>query len=323
MFGLNDFWVLLVTQAVIFSVIFLSITVMTGMAGEVSLAQATFAAVGAFTTAQLVDAFGLPVLTTIFIGAFVAAAVGAIVALPALRLEGIYLSLATLAFALMFESLLIPMEWVSGTGIPTRVPRPLVGPIDFADDRAFFLLCVGVLALASVAVLLVRKGATGQFLDAIRGSEVAATSIGIGPARSKIVAFALSAGLAGLGGGLLASQKELANPRDFAYFFGLFWVVIVVTLGARSVQAAITAGFSFMLFPEILDRIGVAQSWTFILFGLGAITYAKHPEGIIEHQTRRSLAFTEKLFNRGGRSDPDEEPSNPDEVATPAPAGSP
>jgi len=298
LFGLNDFWLLLVTQSVIFSIIFLSITVITGMGGEVSLCQGAFAAVGAFTTAQLVDQFGLPVLTTILIGTVVAAAVGALVALPALRLEGIYLALATLAFALMFESVLVPQEWVSGTGIPTRVPRPLVGPVDFASDRAFFLLCVSVLGLASLAVILMRRGSTGHFLDALRGSELAATSIGINPARAKVVAFAVSAGLAGLGGGLLASQNELANPRTYVYFFGLFWVVIVVTLGARSVQAAITAGFSLMLFPELLERIGVAQSWTYILFGLGAITYAKHPEGIIEHQTRRSLELTSRLVAR-------------------------
>jgi ABC-type branched-subunit amino acid transport system permease subunit len=298
LFGLNDFWLLLVTQAVIYGVIFLSITVMTGMGGQVSLCQGAFAAVGAFTTAQLVDAFGLPVLTTILLGTLLAAVVGAVVALPALRLDGIYLSLATLAFALMFESVLVPMEWVSGTGIPTRVPRPLVGPVDFASDKAFFLLCVGVLALASVAVLLIKRGSTGHFLDALRGSEVAATSVGINPARARVVAFAISAGLAGLGGGLLATQQGLAQPRSFIYFFGLFWVVLVVTLGARSVQAAIIAGFSLMLFPEILDRIGIAQSWTYILFGLGAITYAKHPEGIIEHQTRRSLARTERLIAR-------------------------
>jgi branched-subunit amino acid ABC-type transport system permease component len=308
LFGLNEFWLLLVTQSVIFSIIFLSITVITGMGGEVSLCQATFAAVGAFTTAQLVDRYDMPVLTTILLGAVLAAAVGALVALPALRLEGIYLSLATLAFALMFESVLVPLEWVSGTGIPTRVPRPLVGPVDFASDRAYFLLCVAVLAVASVAVILVRRGSTGRFLDALRGSEVAATSIGINPARAKIVAFSLSAGLAGLGGGLLSSQQELANPRTYTYFFGLFWVVIVVTLGARSVQAAITAGFSLLLFPEILERIGVAQSWTYILFGLGAITYAKHPEGIIEHQTRKSLAFTNRLLNRKGKHGSEPEP---------------
>lgn len=323
LFGLDDFWLLIVTQAVIYSIIFLSITVITGMGGTVSLCQATFAAVGALTTAQLVDNLGLPVLTTILIGTLVAAAVGALVALPALRLEGIYLSLATLAFALMFENVLVPLDWVSGTGIPTRVPRPLIGPVDFADDRAFFLLCLGVLGLAGLAVLLVRRGSTGRFLDALRGSEVAATSIGINPARAKVVAFAVSAGLAGLGGGLLASQQGLANPRIFTYFFGLFWVVIVVTLGSRSVQAAITAGFALMLMPEILDELGISQSWSYILFGLGAITYARHPEGIIEAQTRRSLALTERLAARlrGGPGGGEATSEDPAGVAGRADAG--
>src|SRR5207248_128817 len=123
----------------------LSITVITGMAGQISLCQASFAAVGSFGTAQLAQRFDMPVLLTMVIGAAMAAIVGALLAIPALRLGGIFLALATLAFALMFESIFVPLDWVSGGVLPTKVPRP---PL-FERDRAFlFLALVLLVAIA-------------------------------------------------------------------------------------------------------------------------------------------------------------------------------
>jgi branched-subunit amino acid ABC-type transport system permease component len=298
LFQLDDFWLLIVTKAVIFSTIFLSITVITGMAGQISLCQATFAAVGAFTTAQLVDRYDLPVGTTMIAGAILAAAVGALLAVPALRLGGIYLALATLAFALMFESVLVPLDWVSGGSLPLRVPRPELGPIDFANDRTFFVLALVVLAVVGTLVVLIRTGTTGRYLDALRGSEVAASSIGISPARARVVAFAVSAGIAGLGGALLAVHETQANAANFGPILGLFWIVLVVTIGARTVEGAIQAGLALAFVPEILKALGVSPSYQFILFGLGAITYARHPEGILEANKRKSLAFVQRQLDR-------------------------
>lgn len=332
LFWFDDFWLLLFTKGLIFGLIFLSITVVTGMGGQISLAQAAFAGMGAFATGQIVQGIGLPVLPTMFLGALIAATVGALLALPVLRLEGIYLTLATLAFALMWENVLVPQEWVSGGQLGVRVPRPLVGSIDFSDDRAFLLLCMALLALVSGVVILVRRGTTGRYLDALRGSELAATSIGIDPKRARITAFALSAGIAGLGGGLLASQTGRAASSDYVFFLGLFWVVIVVTLGSRSVQAAITAGLSFMLVPELLSRLDISAlpsvlnpaenpgAISSILFGLGALTYAKHPEGILEHQTRSAIEFVNRrIAGRGGSAAADE--TAPDDATIPATTG--
>ncbi len=287
----SERWVTIFTTAVIFSVILLSITVITGMAGEISLCQATFAGVGAFATAQLVSVFGLAVLPTMFVGAVVAAIVGAVVAIPLLRLGGIFLSLGTLAIALVFETVIVPLGWVSGGAHPVRVPRPQ----GFTDDRAFLLLCVVVLVVVSFFVILIRRGTTGRYLDALRGSETAAQSIGINPTRIRILAFSVSAGIAGLGGGLLATQKHIATAQDFSYFYGLFLVVLVVTLSTRTVEGAVNAAFGFALIPPlILEPLGLNSAWQFVLFGLGAVTYARHPEGVLEFQKRRSLAAIER-----------------------------
>jgi branched-chain amino acid transport system permease protein len=152
-----------------------------------------------------------------------------------LRLAGIYLSLATLAFALMFENVLIPVGWIGGGITPVRVPRPVIGPFDLSNNKSFFVFCLIVLALVGVLVIFVRRGTTGHYLDALRGSETAAQSIGISPARVKIVAFALSAGIAGLGGGLLSIKTGIASPNDYVYTYSLVFVVIVVSTAARTV----------------------------------------------------------------------------------------
>jgi branched-chain amino acid transport system permease protein len=295
----DTFWLSLLTLALVYSVIFLSITVLTGMAGQISLCQATFAGIGALTTAQLVSALGSNVLLGMVAGALVAAAVGALLAVPTLRLAGIYLSLATLAFALMFENVLVPIGWIGGGVTPVRVPRPVIGPFDLSNNKSFLVFCLIVLAIVSVLVIFVRRGTTGHYLDALRGSETAAQSIGISPAKAKIVAFALSAGIAGLGGGLLAMKTGIAQPADYSYFYGFVFVVIVVSTAARTVEGAINAGAAFVLLPYILSEwFGLSSSWAFILFGFGAIQYARHPEGTLENGKRASMAFFQRVSDR-------------------------
>jgi ABC-type branched-subunit amino acid transport system permease subunit len=134
----------------------------------------------------------------------------------------------------------------------------------------------------------------------LRGSETAATAIGINPARSRVVAFALSAGIAGLGGGLLAIHETQANYQaNFNVLLGLFWVVIVVSLGARTVEGAVQAGLAFAFVPEIFKALGVPPGYQFIMFGLLAITFAKHPEGVVEFNKRRSLEAVQRFLTRG------------------------
>jgi branched-subunit amino acid ABC-type transport system permease component len=305
---LDPFWLRIVIQGVILALIFCSILVVTGLAGQISLCQASFASIGALVTAHLASRTGMSVLMAMFLGAAVAAIAGAVVALPALRLSGIHLALATLAFAVMFETVIMPIDAVNGGSKQLKVPRPLLLGIDFANDKAFVVLAVVCLCITSGMVLLIKSGTTGRFLDAVRGSEVAAASIGISPGRAKIVAFALSGAIAGFGGGLLASfEKQMGSTTyqgNFTFIVGLVWVVLVITLGSRNVQGAVNAGLSFVLFPQLLEKGlhlsgSLSQTIAFALFGLGAMTYAKHPEGIIDAQTRRAIDAIIRTVGRG------------------------
>jgi branched-chain amino acid transport system permease protein len=313
LFVVNGYWLFLITQGLVYTTIFLSITVLTGMSGQISLCPAVFAGVGTFTAARLAQEFGFPILWGMVIGAVVAAAVGVLVALPALRLGGLYLALATLAFALMVENVVFPLDWVSGGDAGIEVPRPQIGPIDFADDRAFFLLAFAIFALVGTAVVLIRKGTTGRYLAALRGSEVAASAIGINPVRAKITVFALSAAVAGIGGTMLASLQGSASIDEYSSFIGLFWIVLVVTLGTRTVDGAVNAGMAFILMPELLDLLGVSSSLQvpvqFALFGFGAVTFAKNPEGVVEANKRKSIQAVSRWVVRHFGEPPSAEPA--------------
>jgi branched-chain amino acid transport system permease protein len=313
-------WLYLVTQAVILATIFLSITVITGMAGEISLCQGTFAAIGGFAAFQLTDRLGMSVLLAAVIGAALAAAVGAVLSWPVLRLGGVWVAIATLAFAYFFDSVMIKFPWVGGGNTSllqgTRVPRPTIGPWDLADDKKFLVLALVVLVLVSLAVIQIRDGTVGRTLRAVRGSEVAAQSIGISPARARLLAFAVSAFIAGLGGALLAMHQQNVNyTANFAPFVALFWMVLVVSLGSRTVEGAIQAAVAFALFDAIVLKgalfewilrspervpgfIPLSPAWRFILFGLGAVQFARHPEGLVENGKRGAHQRIERLLAR-------------------------
>jgi hypothetical protein len=143
-------------------------------------------------------------------------------------------------------------------------------------------------------VILVRKGTTGRYLAALRGSDAAAASIGINATAQRVKLFALSAFVAGLGGGLLTLHAENASPRDTISFVGLVWVVLVVTLGSRTVDGATNAAIGFIVFTWLVETLGFPPEIAIMLFGFGAINYARHPEGVVEFQTRRSVLATQR-----------------------------
>jgi branched-chain amino acid transport system permease protein len=256
-------------------------------------------------------------LVAAILGALIAAVAGGILSLPIRRLGGVWTAIATLAFAYFFDAVLVNMSWVNG-GVSvlqsTVVPRPTLGPIDFASDKSFLVLAVVVLVIVALIVSALQSGTFGKTLAAVRGSEVAAQSIGISPARLRLIAFALSSAIAALGGSMLAMQQENVNyPTNFPPFAAIFWVVVVTVIGVRSVSGALWAGVAFSLFTPVFlegaifgwilrdpepfpDVFPLPGAWMFILFGLGAIQFAKHPEGVIEEQQgKRAKKYQKKL----------------------------
>jgi branched-chain amino acid transport system permease protein len=305
-----DNWLSVFTLGVALSVICLSITLLTGMSGQISLCQMAFAGAGAFTAGQLAAHLDLSVLIGMLVGGLVAALLGALVALPALRLGGLALAIATLAFGLLADHIGFQYSWSGNGDAGVTVPRPRIATIDFSSDRSFFLLALAVLVVAATVVGLVRRGTTGRYLAAMRGSELGAASLGINLNRLKIVVFALSAGIAGVGGALFASAEGQASTASFSTILSLVLVLVVVTTGVHTVEGAIQAGVAFEVITQLLSYL--SPRWANLLqvvFGAGAITYALHPEGIVELEKRRFIERFDRLRQRLGRTRPPRPPS--------------
>jgi len=295
-------WATVFNNGLTYSIVLLSITLITGMAGQLSLCQATLAGVGAFTAAQLANHLGLNLLIGGLVGAALAAAVAVVLALLSLRLKGLGLALMTLAAALLFDATFFNETSVTGGAQGVSIQAKWLGTHAFFnfDGHAIFLLSLGALIVAVVVVLLVRKGTVGRNLAAMRGSETATAGLGVNPTWQRIVVFALSGAIAGVGGLLHSLEQQVVSPTDWNAEISLVLVVLVVTTSVTTVEGAIQAGIGFFVTEQILTtvlpaRIG-ASSLTVVLFAFGALTYASHPEGVLEYQKRKGTMRFERLF---------------------------
>jgi branched-subunit amino acid ABC-type transport system permease component len=305
-------WESVFNSGLAFSTIFLSITLITGMGGQLSLAQATLAGVGAFTAAQLANHLGLNFLAGAVVGAVLAAAVAVILALASLRLKGLGLALMTIAAALFFDNSIFSEIGVSH-GVALTVANKWVGlGILNANGHNLFIMLMIVLVICVAAVTLVGNGTTGRFLAAQRGSETAAAGIGINITWQRIQIFALSGAVAGIGGTMLVIQQQTVNAMQFNYQLGLAFVVIVITTGVSTIEGAIQAGMGYVVVQQVLTYLPArygGNGLTFVLFAAGALTYVAHPEGILEYQKRRWTMRFQRLILPGSSSGPPTPPT--------------
>ncbi|UGQ15071.1 ATP-binding cassette domain-containing protein [Yinghuangia sp. ASG 101] len=298
------FWIGLIAQGLAASLVFLSFTVVTGLGGMVSLAQATFVMASALT-AGLLMSHGVPFLVALVVGTVVAALLGVVVALPALRLSGRMLALATLALAFLGDQVLFQMRWLRNGDEGWEVPRPVVGPVDLSDDRALALFLLVVVALVVVVIRNLEDSASGRAMLAVRSAPPAAMASGVSVVRTKLALFAISAGIAGFGGVFLASFSTRVTATDYTAMNGLVWLAIAVAAGVRRPQFAVVAGLTFSLFPHIMeDYVTDSPHLPVILFGLAGLALAGNPEGYIVQLTEGLHALRAKAVRRGSVPDP-------------------
>jgi branched-chain amino acid transport system permease protein len=224
------------TAAVVFVIITMSVVVLTGWAGQVSLGQMSFAAFGAAVGAYATQHWNLDLGLTVLLAGIVGAMVALIVGLPALRLRGFFLGVTTLAFAMATSAYLLNIQYFSWVPDPnTVVIRPhLFGAISLASQRTYYYVCLAVLALAVVAVRGIRRSRTGRVLLALRENERGAQAFGINILRAKLTAFAISGFLAAVGGCLLVELLGGFSPDTYApdQSFVIFTAAVVGGLGS-------------------------------------------------------------------------------------------
>src|SRR5215510_9169249 len=232
----------------------LSVMVLAGYTGLVSLGHAAFLGIGAYAHVYFSQDLGLPWVISVALAAVTSAAAGVLVGLPALRMTGVYLAIATLAFALIIQEVFTRWDHVTG-GLKGRpVDKAVIFGVPFASDVAFYLLCLGFLigGLGLTANLL--RSPTGRAWVAIRDSEIAAQSMGVNLGAYKTLAFAYSAGLMGLAGALFAHKIGFLAPDIFSVLLSIQFLLMVVVGGIGSLHGAFFGAVFVALLPVLISE---------------------------------------------------------------------
>lgn len=264
------------------ALIFLSLALLERLSGQLSLAQLTFAAVGGTTAAHAVAA-GWPFLLALLAAALVAVPVGAVLAVPAIRLSGLYLALATLGFALVMEQMVFrtPLMFGTGTSDNIAMPRPT-----FAEgDTAYYYLVLVVVCLVCIGVIAVRQSRLGRLLRAMADSPTALATHGMSTTVLKVIVFCISAAIAGLAGALAGPVTEQVTGGSYTTFASLLLVVVLALQGPLSdVPASFTAAASITVIPSYLLDTPV-HDYLPVVFGLAAVLVAVQAAGAGQRQS--------------------------------------
>jgi len=281
----------LITYGQVFSVgiVALSLVPLIGFAGQVSLCQLSFAGIGAVVMGHL-GVGGNPL--ALLWAALIAGAVGTVVALPALRLSGIYLALGTASFAIILDRWLFLLPRFSVFGLfevstfdqgSSGVDALRVFGFSFADPGRQMILMAVLFAAASLVVVWIRRSAFGRVLVAMKDSEAACATLGIDLLGIKVAVFAVSAAMAGVGGALYASQAGSISPGNFDFVTGLPIFMMTVVGGVGMVGAALFAAVSLYAFlPLYAALLPSIARYAVVLPGLAGLSLARHPTGAVQ-----------------------------------------
>jgi branched-chain amino acid transport system permease protein len=248
-------------------IVTVSIVVLTGWGGQVSLGQWGFAAIGAVVGGALTATVGLPFWIAVPLAAIVTGAFAAVVGLPALRIPGLFLLPVTFAFAVAVQATLFQDRYF-GWLLPTEsIDRPTLFLLDFRDERSMYFLCLFCLVVAITIVGNLRRSRTGRILIALRENEANVQSFGVAVVRTKLLAFAISGALAGFAGAVFVHQQQGLSVESFAAQKSVEAFVIAVFGGVGSVAGALlgTSWFSFIRY------FGVSGLWSIFATGLGPL----------------------------------------------------
>ncbi|GAB2808139.1 hypothetical protein GCM10022221_01770 [Actinocorallia aurea] len=319
LFLAGDYWAGLVATGLVFSLIFCSFVVVTGVGGMVNLAQASFAALAALTAGVLLG-HGLPFGLAAALGVLAAVAAGLIVALPALRLGGKVLALATLALGLLADQVLFQIDAFSNGTQGWSFPAIVLGPTDTGDPRTRIVLLLAVIAVVALLVRNLERSPSGRAILAVRSAPTAAQAAGVSAVRTKLTLFAVAAGICGLGGVLFATFKGQIYASDMHVNLGFLWLAVVVLQGVRRIGGAVVGGLIVGVSHEVLSYVTDSTHVEAILFGLGGMILARHPDGVLsqfaeQRYRRRHAAAVEEARAREAREADAAAPAEPAENA--------
>jgi branched-subunit amino acid ABC-type transport system permease component len=258
------------TSGAAYVVLFASLALLVRTSGQTSLCHAGFAAVGAATFSHFAHGAGLPWLPALLLAGLVAVPVGALVAIPAIRLSGLYLALATFGFGILLQQLVYRTRFMFGRSGPLTVPRPA-----FADgDTAYYYVVLAIAVACCVLVAALTSHRLGRLLRALSDSPLALGAQGVDVNVTRVLVFCISAFLAAVSGGLLAAQSGSVDVAPFDPFQSLLYLTVLAVAGSGQLRAAVVAAVLLAVVPAYLANGGVLAVYLPIVFGVGAVGVA-------------------------------------------------
>jgi branched-chain amino acid transport system permease protein len=282
-FALSSYHIFQATQVLVYAIVLLGLNMLTGYNGQFSLGHGAFFAIGAYTTAILLDKTGVPYWATIPVAGLICLVVGFLFGLPALRLEGHYLALATFALSVATPQILKYKEWDTWTGgvqgiILNKPDAPFGLPLD--GDQWLYFFCLFWTVLLFVVAWNLLRGRTGRAMIAIRDHPLAAATMGIDTAMYKSLTFGVSALYTGIAGALGALVAQFVSPDSFALFpTSISFLVGIVVGGIASISGAVFGAIVIEFVPNIADQISKAAPWAVYGVFLIAVMYLM-PTGV-------------------------------------------
>jgi branched-chain amino acid transport system permease protein len=279
----SDFHSRDLAEAGIFFIAIVGLNLLTGYTGQISLGHGALMAVGGYTTAALMVHEHWRDVWTIPLAGLAAGVVGFLIGLPALRLSGLYLAMATFAFAVAMPSLLRKFSGLTGGGQGLRMledaPLQITGLSgtvtifghSMTQNHFLYYLAWGIGLVGFLIAWLLVRGRVGRTLRAVRDSEVAAASAGINLAWAKTFAFTISGVYAGIAGALLAIQNEIVNPLSFTFLLSILLLVGVVVGGLGSLPGMVVGAFFVEYLPDLSTRVSTAPGVPDFVYGAAII----------------------------------------------------
>ena len=253
-FIVSEYWLAQVTFILIYSIVGLGLMLLAGFTGLFSLGHAAFLGVGAYTQAVLTN-MGVPFPLALVCAGGLSAAVGIVVGLPALRVKGIYLGMATLSFGFIVEEIFARWEKVTGGNAGIHIKAPDLFGFKADTGNSFYWLCLVITVASTLVIMNLLRSPTGRAFVAIRDSEVSAQSMGINLARYKSMSFAISAGLAGIGGALYAHKLQFISPDQFSILQSIDLLLMVVVGGVGSIHGAFFGAIFLITMPQLIAGV--------------------------------------------------------------------
>src|SRR5256884_1550675 len=279
------YFVFLASLVVVNAIVAIGLNPLSGSRNQLSFGRAGSLAVGAYTAAIVATRWpGVPVVVALLTAALGAALVGLLLGVPCLRLEGLYLAMATLAFGFVVVEAIVNLEWLTRGNDGLRVPTARLGPWALATDTARYYLAVLVGAAMVWAALNLVRTRTGRALLAIRESEIAAQASGVPLAKYKTIPFGLSALYTGVAGGLFAFVVGFLSPDAFDVFLSVDFVVMIILGGLGSVPGSVVGA---AIVTVLHDSLAAFQNYRPLIFGVILIACMRFMPGGIAAATRR------------------------------------